>query len=102
MLSEHHAGVSPGKEFFRDKAWEMLACLLADMLWDPELPAWDKTLRTLRARLTFGEKTLRASLEAIHRTSHSRKARDLAATLMQAVEETFSGICQNATRGPAG
>jgi type IV secretion system protein VirD4 len=99
IMGEHQAGASSGgKEFFRDKAWEMLACLLADMLWDPELPAHDKTLRTLRARLTVGEKTLRASLEAIHRTSHSRKARDLAATLMQAVEETFSGICQNATR----
>jgi type IV secretion system protein VirD4 len=85
-------------DFFRDKARELITCLLADLLWDPDVPPEEKTLRTLRARLVTPEDAMREMLETISQQSHSPKARQLASTLKGAVKETFSGTYQNATR----
>ena len=98
IMGEQRAGASPSSDFFRDKARELITCLLADMLWDPDLPSAEKTLRTLRARLIAPEDQMRELLKRIHQASHSTQARQFASTLMGAVAETFSGTYQNATR----
>jgi type IV secretion system protein VirD4 len=82
--------------FFTGRSKALMACLLAHMLWDDELPSELKTLRTLRAALVTPEPELREILSEIHRSSPSRMARDLAGTLKGLVDETFSGIYANA------
>jgi type IV secretion system protein VirD4 len=82
--------------FFRSRGHSLIACLLADMLWDDTLPAEQKTLITLRAGLTTPEKDMRRLLQQIHQTSRSQMARDCAGTLMGLVAETFSGVYANA------
>jgi type IV secretion system protein VirD4 len=89
---------SSGSEFFREGGRGLIACLLADMLWDPDLPAAEKTLRTLRRRIVTPEDEMRELLGTISQQSHSPLARDLAGTLKGAVKETYSGIYQNATK----
>lgn len=98
ISGETRTAGSSSSEFFRDGGRKLLACLLADMLWDPNLAAADKTLRTLRRRVVTPEDAMRELLETISQTSHSPKARDLAATLKGAVKETYSGIYQNAVK----
>ena len=88
-------------EFFEDMGKNLIICLLAHMLWDPELDDGDKTLRTLRAGLTLPEPRCRALLAKIHATSKSSLARDIAATLKGLVSDTFSGVYANATRATA-
>ena len=90
-------GSSTG-DFFRDKARELITCLLTDLLWDPDVPQEQKTLRTLRARIVTPEEEMREVLESISQQSHSLKARQLASTLKDATKDTYSGTYQNATR----
>ena len=90
--------VTSGTEFFRDGGKALIACLLADLLWDPDIDAKDKTLRRLRQVLVTPEGAMRDVLERIHAGSHSTMARDLAGTLMGLVDETFSGVYANANR----
>lgn len=85
-----------GSRFFSGRGRNLIRCLLADMLWDPQLSPDQKTLRTLRRRIVTPEDEMRVLLERIHQLSHSAKARDLAGTIKGAVSETFSGIYQNA------
>ena len=87
--------------FFHDKGKELLRCLLADLLWDPDLDPADKTLRLLRQRVATPEDELPALLARIHRASHSDMARDLAGTLMGLAKETFSGMYTHATKETA-
>ena len=98
IMGEQRGGGSSASDFFRDKACELITCLLADLLWDPDLAPEAKTLRTLRARLVAPEDQARELLKSIHQGSHSATARELASTLMGAVADTFSGTYQNATR----
>jgi len=87
--SDRNSGSS---EFFKSRGRSLIACLLADMLWNPDLD-WDtKTLRTLRKGLATPEKGMRKLLKSIHETSSSLLARDLAGTLYDITNETFSGI----------
>ena len=88
-------------KFFGGRGRALIRCLLADMLWDPDLPADQKTLRTLRRRLVTPEDEMRELLGRIHQHSHSPKARDLAGTIKGAVKETYSGIYQNADEDTA-
>lgn len=75
----------------------MQAAILADMLWDPDLPNERKTLREFRKRLTTPENRMMAAMEQIAETSHSRLAVDQARGLMGVkAEKTFSGIYQEA------
>lgn len=83
---------------FQDLSKTLVACLLADMIWDPSLPPKDRTLRTLRERVVTPEAQMRDLLAGIHAASASTKARDLAGTLMGLVDETFSGAYANAAR----
>ncbi|HUZ62961.1 MAG TPA: type IV secretory system conjugative DNA transfer family protein [Acetobacteraceae bacterium] len=85
--------------FFDSWGRQLVACLLADMLWDKALPAEHKTLRLLRKAVVQPEKKLKARFAAIHRDSGSPMARDIAGSLMDmAAEETFSGIYANAAK----
>jgi type IV secretion system protein VirD4 len=81
---------------FKIRGKELIACLLADLLWDDKLPRTDKTLRTLRERITTPEKKMKGLLADIHEGSRSKLARDLAGTLVDVFIETFSGIYSNA------
>lgn len=83
-------------QFFKDKGKALITCLLAHLLWDPDLAPDLKSLRTLRAALTVPETELRLVLKRIHKVSHSRLARDLAGPLCEMFSETFSGIYANA------
>jgi type IV secretion system protein VirD4 len=87
---------SEESQFFRNRGREMVACLLAHMLWDDSIPETEKTLRTLRAGISAPDKQMRRVLRGIHRTSSSHMARELAGSLMDIVPETFDGIYANA------
>ena len=90
-----------GDEFFRNRGKEMVACLLAHLLWDPSIPPADKTLRALRVGICAPEARMRHLLAGIQKISHSTMARDLAGSLMEIVAETFSGIYANANEATA-
>jgi len=92
---------SGSSKFFGGRGRALIRCLLADMLWDPDLSPEQKTLRTLRRRLVTPEDEMRELLGQIHQHSHSPKARDLAGTIKGAVKETYSGIYQNADEDTA-
>lgn len=91
-------GGSGGAEFFRDMGRSLIACLLADLLWDPALDRAEKTLRRLRQALVTPEAGMRERLSEIHGQSASPLACDLAGTLMGLVDETFSGVYANANQ----
>ena len=98
ITGEVRPGTSGSGEFFKGSGQDLVACLLADLLWDPTLPTERKTLRTLQRRLVTPEDKMRELLGSIHENSASAMARDLAGTLKGAVAETFSGIYANANR----
>lgn len=97
LFGEAEGASSDADRFFRNWGKQLVACLLAHMLWDPTLPPEARTLRTLRAGVVTPEDQMRDVLEGIHTGSHSPMARDLAGTLKKIVAETFSGIYGNAT-----
>lgn len=74
---------------------------LAQDLRAPLLPREFKTLRTLRAMVVTPADEMRKLLATIHARSNSQTARDLAGTMKDLVEETFSGLYQNATADTA-
>lgn len=92
------AGAAAGGsgEFFRDTGRSLVACLLADLLWDPTVAAKDRTLRELRRRVAQPQEELKKALGTIHTGSQSRMARELAGSLKDLVPETFSGVYGNA------
>jgi type IV secretion system protein VirD4 len=96
IFGETDPGGSDDEKFFRQWGKQLVACLLAHMLWDDTLPPHAKTLRTLRAALATPEDQMRDLLEAIHTGSRSSTARDLAGSIKKFVPETFSGIYGNA------
>ena len=87
-----------GAHFFKDSGKALIACVLADILWDETLSPREKSLRRLRQVLITPEDGLREVLQRINATSSSAMARDLAGTLMGLVAETFSGVYANAAR----
>ena len=98
ITGENRPGTSGSGEFFKGSGQDLVACLLADMLWDAGIPPERKTLRTLQRRLVTPEDQMRELLGTIYERSASAMARDLAGTLKSAVAETFSGIYTNANR----
>ncbi len=98
---ERVAGETPPNQagensIFKVRGKELLTCLLADLLWDSKVPASQKTLRELRARVRTPEKKMKGLLADIQVGSESPLARDLAGTLVDVFHETFSGIYSNA------
>ncbi len=96
ICGEARGQIVSGAEFFRESGKGLIACLLADMLWDPKVQREQKTLKQLRRALVTPEDEMRTLLESIHTASASPLARDLAGTLKGLVAETFSGIYGNA------
>ncbi|WP_309228725.1 type IV secretory system conjugative DNA transfer family protein [Roseomonas sp. KE2513] len=97
IFGEAEGGSSDADKFFRNWGKQLVACLLAHMLWDDTMPTAAKTLRTLRAGIVTPEDQMRDVLEGIHAGSNSPMARDIAGTIKKIVPETFSGIYGNAT-----
>ena len=96
LAGEPPRGAAPGgAEFFRDAGKALIACVLADVLWDPT-PGAERTLRRVRRVLVTPEEEMRQLLRRVHAGSPSPLARDLAGTLMGLVPETFSGVYANA------
>ena len=83
--------------FFAEAGKELQACLLADLLWDGDLPREKRTVREWRKRLTRPEKEMPKELMRIFAHSKSPYAKDIAGTLMKTFDETFSGIYKHAT-----
>jgi type IV secretion system protein VirD4 len=98
ITTENRESSSDSSAFFKGSGRDLITCLLADLLWDPTLSPQQKTLRALQRRLVTPEKKMRSLLATIHAQSASTKARDLAGTLMEQHEETFSGVYGNANR----
>jgi type IV secretion system protein VirD4 len=98
ICGETRGHVTSGAEFFGESGKALIACLLADMLWDPQVAPEHKTLKQLRRALVAPEGEMRDRLGRIHTTSTSPLARDLAGTLKDLVPETFSGIYGNANK----
>jgi type IV secretion system protein VirD4 len=97
IFGEAEGGSSDTDKFFRNWGKQLVACLLAHMLWDNALANEAKTLRTLRTAIVTPEDQMRSLLESIHTSSQSPMARDIAGTIKKIVPETFSGIYGNAT-----
>ena len=98
IFSENPGRKNDDELFFIKWGKDLVACLMADLLWDDD-PGRSKTLRDVRARVVTPEKAMRALLRTIHQNSKSAMARDLAGALMGLVAETFSGIYANANQG---
>ena len=98
ICGETRGHVTSGAEFFGESGKALIACLLADMLWDPQVAPEHKTLKQLRRTLVTPEGEMRDRLARIYTTSISPLARDLAGTLKDLVPETFSGIYGNANK----
>jgi type IV secretion system protein VirD4 len=92
------SGSDANTSFFHDQGKNLVACLLADILWDPTLQPLERTLRLLRQRVATPEDELPEFLARVHRLSASPMARDLAGTLMGLAKETFSGMYTHATK----
>ena len=102
LCAETRDDVGAGaNKFFSGRGRNLIRCLLADMLWDPALPAEQKTLRTLRDRIVTPEDEMRELLQDIYERSQSPLARQLAGSIKGAVKDTFSGIYQNADEDTA-
>lgn len=82
---------------FSDAGRNLVACLLADMIWDDAAPIGGKTLETFLAGITTPEADMKRLLSSIAANTKSSLARLLARTLMGLAEETFSGAYFNAT-----
>lgn len=98
LCGETRGQITSGAEFFRESGKGLIACLLADMLWDPRRTPAQKTLKQLRRALVTPEGEMRELLERIYASSASPLARDLAGTLKNLVAETFSGVYGNANK----
>jgi type IV secretion system protein VirD4 len=83
---------SKNGKFFAEKARELGVCILADILYDENLPKSKRTLREWRRRIVTPEREMKELLANIYANSASHFARDLAGTLMEQYKETFSSI----------
>jgi type IV secretion system protein VirD4 len=98
IFSENPGRKNDDELFFIKWGKDLVACLMADLLWDDQTDR-SKTLREVRARVVTPEKAMRTLLKTVHQGSKSAMARDLAGALMGLVAETFSGIYANANQG---
>jgi len=84
-------------KMFVANARNLEAAILADMLWDPDLPPEKRTLREFRRRLCTSEEDMQPFLAQIHNETRSALARDLSGQLMAVYGKTFSGVYSHAT-----
>lgn len=86
--------------FFDPWARSLIACLLADMIWDEE-PIAPKTLATLRRGITRPEPDMKNLLRGIYHHSPSHFAHEIAGSIMDAPDKQFGGIYGTAVKGTA-
>jgi type IV secretion system protein VirD4 len=87
-----------GRDVVFDSAGRnLVACLLAHMIWDSQLPPEQKTLAQFIDGITMPEDQMRKALSAIAANSESSLARRLARTLYRLPDETFGGAYFNAS-----
>jgi type IV secretion system protein VirD4 len=84
-------------KFFAMTAREVPVAVLADLLWDTDLPRWQRTVKEWRRRLTIPEEQMKQSLVDIYANSKSDYARQLAGTVMRTFKETWSSIYKHIT-----
>ena len=87
--------MSGAERFFEGRGKAMVESLLSDLVFDTRVPADERTLKRLAARLALPEKDMRVELDRIHKSSASSRARGHAGQLKQLVKETFSGVYGN-------
>ncbi len=83
---------------FSDAGRNLVACLLAHIIFDDQLPPGYRTLAFFRELVTTPEADMKAMLGGIVQRTKSSTARLLASTLMGLADDTFSGAYFNATQ----
>ena len=83
---------------FSDAGRNMVAAILAHIIYDDTLPPEHKTLSFFRELITTPEHDMKRLLAGIARTTSSTTARLMASTLLGLAEETFSSAYFNATQ----
>lgn len=96
ICRESGAKKDANNEFFDRQGRNLVTCLLAHMMFDPDLPAEEKTLRTLRSGVCTPQEEMRNLLNTIHASSPCAYASQTAGALKGLVDETFSGVYGNA------
>lgn len=76
----------------------LIACLLAHLMYDKSTPDHLRTMKSLVDGITIPEDQMQATLRNIHSTSDSLQARRLAGIVMGTHKETFSGAYFSATQ----
>jgi type IV secretion system protein VirD4 len=79
-------------DFFDSMARNVVRCLLAHILFDPNIPPPLKTLFTVRKAIAMPGHLIRATLRGIFEGSTSIYAQQLAGPICDLVDETFSGV----------
>jgi type IV secretion system protein VirD4 len=88
--------MSGNDEFFQDMGRDVVRCIIAHVLADPEAPPKAKTLRSVRYIISTPAAQFRMTLRKIYEGSHSSYARQLAGVICGQEDETFSGIAGSA------
>lgn len=96
ICRESGAKKDANNEFFDRQGRNLVTCLLAHMMFDPDLPDEEKTLRTLRSEVCTPQEEMRNLLNTIHASSPCAYASQTAGALKGLVDETFSGVYGNA------
>lgn len=94
--SPQQEGTSAG--FFMDLGNSMLGAVIADTIWNPNVRPHNRTLKRVGALFAKPESFVRDHLRYIHAQSASPLARQLAGSLIDLADETFSGVYANAGR----
>jgi type IV secretion system protein VirD4 len=95
FVEVENARPTENEVFFRDSARDLIACIIAHILWHDGPDAPPKTLETVRAVLSLGDTELRCYLTRVHYESNSSMARQLAGGYFELdgrAEETFGNI----------
>lgn len=96
VCGDQKSGRNKSEDFFDSMGRNVVRCFVAHVLHDPDAPAALKTLRTVRQAIALPAGEIRTALRAIHESSPSHYARQLAGPLCGLVDETFSGVVGNA------
>lgn len=83
---------------FDNAGRNLVACILAHIIYDPVLPPEHRTLAFFRELITTPERDMKRLLGGIAHTTRSTTARLLASTLLGLADDTFSGAYFNATQ----
>lgn len=96
---EKPSGKSSGGDFFGESSTGLIMLLVAEAVLSLNLPDEDRTLRTVRQRLTMGQEKLQTHIgELISEDEMHPLVIELAGTYHGMVAETWSGVYANAAK----